>query len=90
VAETRWRGGVIGAGFIGPVHVEALRRLSVEVVALAGSSITRAADKTGQFGIARSYGSAEKLLADPESDVREAPLLQPRSVIRVGTEHKKG
>src|SRR5512135_551391 len=28
------RAGVIGTGFIGPVHVEALRRLGVQVVAL--------------------------------------------------------
>jgi predicted dehydrogenase len=31
------RAGVIGSGFIGPVHIEALRRLGVQVTALCGS-----------------------------------------------------
>ncbi|WP_366914725.1 Gfo/Idh/MocA family oxidoreductase, partial [uncultured Meiothermus sp.] len=30
--------GVVGTGFIGPVHVEALRRLGVEVKGVLGSS----------------------------------------------------
>src|SRR3954464_3596144 len=64
--ESGWRAGVIGTGFIGPVHMEALRRLGVEVVALAGSSPERAAEKARQLGVARSYGSAEEMLADPE------------------------
>src|SRR5438270_7588984 len=64
-----WRAGVIGTGFIGPVHMEALRRLGVQVVALAGSSPERAAEKARQLGVARSYGSAEELLADPDIDV---------------------
>jgi predicted dehydrogenase len=67
--EKRWRAGVIGTGFIGPVHMEALRRLGVEVAALAGSSPERAAEKARQLGVARSYGSAEELLADPDIDV---------------------
>src|SRR3954453_18523209 len=67
--ERGWRAGVIGTGFIGPVHIEALRRLGVDVVALAGSSTERAAEKAGQLGVARSYGSAEELLADPDIDV---------------------
>ena len=36
-----------GTGFIGPVHIEALRRLGIEVVALAGSSRERAAENKG-------------------------------------------
>src|SRR5579864_7620171 len=47
------RVGVIGAGFIGPAHIESLRRLGyVEVVALAGSSQEsaerKAADQIGR------------------------------------------
>src|SRR5918911_5633377 len=67
--DTPWRAGVIGTGFIGPVHLEALRRLGMDVVALAGSSPERAAEKARQIGIARSYGSVEELLAHPEVDV---------------------
>jgi predicted dehydrogenase len=69
MVEKRWRAGVIGTGFIGPVHMEALRRRGVEVVALAGSSTEHAAEKVRQLGIARAYGSAEELLAGPDIDV---------------------
>ena len=41
---------VIGGGFIGPVHVEALRRIGVEVVGLLGSSPERASGGPGGWG----------------------------------------
>jgi predicted dehydrogenase len=69
VIETKWRVGVIGTGFIGPAHVEALRRLGIEVVGLAGHGAEKAAAKARQLGIARSYGSAEEMLADPNIQV---------------------
>jgi predicted dehydrogenase len=66
------RVGVIGAGFIGPAHVESLRRLGfVEVVALAGSSQAAAERKAAELGIARAYGDFFDLIADPEVDVVE-------------------
>lgn len=69
MADSKWRVGVIGAGFIGPAHVEALRRLSIDVVALAGNGAERTAEKARQLHIERSYGSAEELLADPDINV---------------------
>ena len=69
MADSSWRAGVIGTGFIGPAHVEALRRLGVEVVAVAGSSPERAAKKAQHLHISRSYGSVEEMLADPRIDV---------------------
>ncbi|HUS17732.1 MAG TPA: Gfo/Idh/MocA family oxidoreductase [Chloroflexia bacterium] len=69
MADTAWRAGVIGTGFIGPVHVEALRRLGIEVVALAGHSTERTAEKARRMHIARAYGSAEELIADPAVQV---------------------
>ena len=59
------RAGVVGTGFIGAVHVEALRRLGVEVVGVVGSSEERARAK----GLAPAYGSYEELLADDRADV---------------------
>jgi predicted dehydrogenase len=52
--------GVVGTGFIGVVHVDALRRLGVQVVGVVGSSPERAATK----GIAPVYESFEALLAE--------------------------
>jgi len=43
------RAGVIGTGFIGPVHIEALKRLGVQVTAVCGStaSARECADRWG-------------------------------------------
>ncbi len=59
------RAGIIGGGFIGPVHVEALRRLGdVEVVALAASSRATAVAKARALGISRAYGDWHDLVHD--------------------------
>ena len=60
---------VVGTGFIGPVHVEALRRIGVEVVGLLGSSPDRAREKADAMGVARVYESFEQILTDPDVDV---------------------
>ena len=39
------KAGVVGTGFIGAVHVDALRRLGVEVTGVVGSTPERAAAK---------------------------------------------
>ena len=61
--------GLIGAGFIGPAHVEALRRWGIEVVALAEINPEGAAERARQLRIPRWYASAEELLADPGINV---------------------
>jgi predicted dehydrogenase len=55
---------VVGGGFIGPVHVEALRRIGVEVVGLLGSSPERARIVAGRLAIPRVYRDLEELLSD--------------------------
>ena len=57
--------GVVGTGFIGVVHVDALRRLGVEVSGVVGSTPERAAAK----GIAPAYESYEAMLGDNRVDV---------------------
>jgi predicted dehydrogenase len=58
------RAGVVGTGFIGAVHVEALGRLGVEVVGVVGSSPERARAKA----LAPVYESYEELLGDERVD----------------------
>jgi predicted dehydrogenase len=59
--------GVIGTGFIGPAHIEALRRLgSVEVVALAENNLKLAEEKAKLLRIPRFFGDYRELLRDPE------------------------
>jgi predicted dehydrogenase len=59
------KAAVVGTGFIGVVHVDALRRLGVEVIGVVGSTPERAAAKA----IAPVYESYEALLDDPRVDV---------------------
>jgi predicted dehydrogenase len=60
---------IIGTGFMGKVHTENLRRLgSVEIAALAGSSVERAREFGKSIGVSRTTGNYEELLEDPTID----------------------
>ncbi|MBX3427623.1 MAG: Gfo/Idh/MocA family oxidoreductase [Pirellulales bacterium] len=62
--------GVIGTGFIGPAHVEALRRLGcVEVAAVAERGQDLAERKAHELNIPKAYGDYKALLADPAIQV---------------------
>ena len=63
------KAGVVGIGFIGVAHVEALRRLGVTVVGIVGSSPERARAKAETVGLPPVYDSVDHLAADPEVDV---------------------
>src|ERR671933_1210007 len=63
------RAAVVGTGFIGVVHVEALRRLGVEVVGVVGSSPERARAKAAQVPLPEPYESFGAMLADERVDV---------------------
>ena len=58
------RAAVIGTGFIGTVHVGALRRLGVQVAGVLGSSTERGAEGAKAMGVERSYSSLGELLDD--------------------------
>ncbi len=61
---------VIGTGFIGPAHVEALRRVNgVEVIALASNDPERARSVAQHYSIPRYYDTWEACVRDPEVDV---------------------
>lgn len=63
------RAGVVGIGFIGVAHVEALRRLGVEVVGVVGSTPERTASKADSLGLGKAYATVEEMAADPQVDV---------------------
>ena len=60
---------VIGTGFIGTVHVEALRRIGVQVRGVLGSTPERGAARAATLGVPQAYPSLDALLADPAVDV---------------------
>ena len=61
--------GVIGTGFIGPAHVEALRRLGyVNVAAISDITMDIAKEKAEQLSIEKAYEGYKELLADNTID----------------------
>ena len=60
---------VVGTGFIGTVHVEALRRLGVQVHGVVGSTRERASARAEEIGLPRAYDSFQAMLDDPRVDV---------------------
>ena len=72
----KFKVGVIGTGFIGPAHVEALSRLSnTEVVALAECSDEIARSKAEMLGIEKHYGDYRQLLE--EGDIQSVHICSP-------------
>jgi predicted dehydrogenase len=63
------KAGVVGVGFIGVAHVEALRRLGVDVAGVVGSTPERAEQKAASANLPKVYESVAAMAADPEIDV---------------------
>src|SRR5512146_2441255 len=61
--------GVAGTGFIGPAHVEGLRRNGIQVLGLAEETEEKAHQKAAELGIPRCFSSLEEMLADPDIDI---------------------
>ena len=66
---TKINAAVIGTGFIGTVHVQALRRLGINVIGVLGSSPERGKSRAAEIGVAHAYASLDDLLADQRVDV---------------------
>jgi predicted dehydrogenase len=55
---------VVGAGFIGPVHAEALKRIGVQIQGILGVSDEESKTAAARLGLAKAYRSFEEVLAD--------------------------
>lgn len=55
---------IIGLGFVGKAHLEALRRMGVPVRGMLGSSRERNEELRSSLGLERAYGSLDDLAAD--------------------------
>jgi predicted dehydrogenase len=63
------RAAVVGTGFIGPVHVEGLRRAGVDVAGIVGSSPEKSYAAADRLGLRHGYASFDEVLADASVDV---------------------
>ncbi len=59
---------VAGAGFIGPVHVEGIRRLGIRVKGMLGKDLEESTSACKQLNLEHPYATFEELLADEEID----------------------
>lgn len=64
-----FRAAVVGTGFIGPVHVEALRRANVEVAAIVGSSDQKSRDAATRLKVPETHTTFDSILNDESIDV---------------------
>src|SRR4051794_15941571 len=69
VLSERYRAALIGGGFIGPVHAEALRRIGVEVAGLLDLTPDLARASAAKLGVTKVYDTLDDLVADPSVDV---------------------
>lgn len=69
---------VIGVGFVGRAHVDALRRLGIPIRGILGSSKERGEESRKVLGLERSYASLEELAAD--SSVTAVHICTPNHV----------
>ncbi|TXK82644.1 Gfo/Idh/MocA family protein [Paenibacillus sp. N3.4] len=64
------KAAIIGAGFIGKAHIEAIRRLGyVDIVAIVQNGQDKADEYARMLKIPKAYGNYEDLLKDPEIEV---------------------
>ena len=62
--------GLVGPGFVGAHHIDAVRRLGfVDVVAISASTEASARKKADALGVPKAYGSYQALVADPDVHV---------------------
>ena len=60
---------LVGTGFIGAVHLEALRRLGRPIAGVLASTPDKSRQAAASLGIARGYTDFDELLADPQAGV---------------------
>lgn len=84
--------GLVGPGFVGAHHIDAVRRLGfVDVVAVAGSTEESARRKADALGVPKAYGSYEALARDPDVHVvhNTTPNYLHAAVITAALAHGK-
>ena len=61
---------VVGTGFIGPVHVEALRRLGLPVRGILGCDQAESQLAARNLGLSRAYANLDELLRESRQFLR--------------------
>jgi predicted dehydrogenase len=84
--------GLVGPGFVGAHHLDAVRRLGfVDIVAVADEDASLARRRADELGVGTAYGSFDALAADPAVHVvhNTTPNAFHGPVIRAALAHRK-
>jgi predicted dehydrogenase len=68
-AVTKASAILIGAGFVGKAHVDALRRLGIHVIGVLGSNAEGSEEARAALGLEKAYGSIEEAASDERATV---------------------
>ncbi|MEZ4558086.1 MAG: Gfo/Idh/MocA family oxidoreductase [Caldilineaceae bacterium] len=60
---------ITGTGFMGPAHLEGLRRLGIDVVGIQGSTPEKSKAAAARLGLRKAYASFDEILDDDEVTV---------------------
>ncbi|MEA3375137.1 MAG: Gfo/Idh/MocA family oxidoreductase, partial [Chloroflexota bacterium] len=63
------RAAVVGTGFMGRTHTEALRRLDIDVVGIVGSSPEKSRQAAEREGVSKAYATYDELVGDADVQV---------------------
>ncbi len=68
--SAKLRSGIIGMGYIGESHIDAVRRIGLcTLSAVADTNASLARSKADQYGVNQCYNSVEDMISDPDIDV---------------------
>jgi predicted dehydrogenase len=66
---SKLQAAIAGLGFMGGTHIEALRRLGINVVGCLGITDEESKAGAAKYGLEKAYGSLDELVSDPGVDV---------------------
>jgi predicted dehydrogenase len=66
---SKLRTAIVGLGFMGGTHIEALRRIGIDVAGCLGANPEESRGGADRYGLARAYASLDELVADLAVDV---------------------
>ena len=65
----KFKVGVVGLGFIGPAHIEGVRRLGDEVVGIVGKDLNEAQTSAAVLHIEKAFATYDEMIADPDIEI---------------------
>lgn len=69
MTKKNFKVGVVGLGFIGPAHIEGVRRLGDVVVGIVGKDLQEAQTAAEALHVEKAYATFDEMIADSEIEI---------------------